>query len=515
MALAKPMKWDKLLSSRRMRELEGGTSSTGDHRSQFRRDFDRIVFSSPVRRLQDKAQVFALDPNDAVRTRLTHSWEVSSVAHGIAEKACQWLVKSNKINSQQASVIETIASTVGLVHDLGNPPFGHFGEDAIQEWFSERFKNEILSGPDGGRPQGAVFEHLDSKRGETSQLVSDFLRYEGNARTIRILCNLQILADRSGMNLTAGTLAATLKYVAASHEVDESKDDKTKNHTRSKPGYFFAEQEAVDRIRLETGIEQYRHPIAFLVEAADDCVYSLCDIEDGIKKRVLSWQDFENSLQSFVKDLPTSQEKVIATETISPVLEQARKSIENRLRDSQLELHGPALDDAHAQMFRVHAASHVVDGAAASFQHHFDNIMLGQFMNELVAVPESGDGYWLVKFCKYVGRTRVYNTRENIELELRGRQIIRDLMSLIWIGLKDFNGKVPKTRTLQGKAWSLLSDSYRQVFLNDWKKIPPGGKSGYPEATLKQYYKLLLLADYVAGMTDTFASNLHASLFNG
>ncbi len=134
------MKWETLLSIKRVRELITGQSSakTGDHRTQFDRDYDRAVFSSPVRRLHDKTQVFPLDPNDSVRTRLTHSLEVSTVARDVAGAIGRWLLEEGEISEEaQIDSIKTIAATCGLIHDLGNPPFGHAGEVAIQEWFEQ------------------------------------------------------------------------------------------------------------------------------------------------------------------------------------------------------------------------------------------------------------------------------------------------------------------------------------------------------------------------------------------
>src|SRR5215471_13407587 len=125
------MNWTKLLNPNRRRQ----TTSPGDHRLEFERDFDRSVFSTPVKRLQDKAQVFPLEPHDAVRTRLTHSLEVSSVARGLATRAAKWLLEQREITPGMDRSIEAIAATCGLIHDLGNPPFGHAGEDAIRAWF--------------------------------------------------------------------------------------------------------------------------------------------------------------------------------------------------------------------------------------------------------------------------------------------------------------------------------------------------------------------------------------------
>lgn len=153
------------------------------------------MFSTPVKRLQDKTQVFPLDPNDAVRTRLTHSLEVSSVARGLAIRASQWLLKEGIIERGMERSIEAIAATCGLVHDIGNPPFGHSGEDAIRHWFDTRFP--VSHGKDDTTKDPL----LDLLR-KQDQLASDFRMFEGNAQALRLLTKLQILADFFGLNLT-------------------------------------------------------------------------------------------------------------------------------------------------------------------------------------------------------------------------------------------------------------------------------------------------------------------------
>lgn len=176
------MDWKELLNSERLRPTTiqtNATTDTGetrDYRSEFERDYDRSVFSTPVKRLQDKAQVFPLEEHDAVRTRLTHSLEVSSVARGLASRAAKWMLQKDHIESNMDRGIEAIAATCGLIHDLGNPPFGHAGEAAIREWF--KTKEETLR---------------ESLREE--QYIQDFLKFEGNAQSLRLVTKLQILAD--------------------------------------------------------------------------------------------------------------------------------------------------------------------------------------------------------------------------------------------------------------------------------------------------------------------------------
>ncbi|MGC3958564.1 MAG: dNTP triphosphohydrolase [Verrucomicrobiota bacterium] len=263
------MNWEKLLNPNRPGDT---TQKKPDHRVQFERDYDRTVFSTPVRRLQDKTQVFPLDPNDSVRTRLTHSLEVSTIARGLARSVSIKLIEKGIITDiEMGRKIEAIAATCGLLHDLGNPPFGHSGEDAIINWF----KN--LQATD------KAVEAL----GKETSFEQDFSQFQGNAQTLRLITKLQLLAKPEGLNLTFGTLSASMKYISNSLEAKEecAKPKQNRRHANSKLGYFSSESSIVQRIREETGTGPHRNPITFLVEAADDMAYSVVDIEDATSKR--------------------------------------------------------------------------------------------------------------------------------------------------------------------------------------------------------------------------------------
>jgi dGTPase len=210
------MNWDKLLCHDRRRIT---TRQAEETRTEIERDYGRVIFSTPVRRLQDKAQVFPLEQIDAVRTRLTHSLEVSSVARGLAHSVCLALLADKKITPLQAFDIESMAATCGLVHDLGNPPFGHAGEEAIRDWF---------------RKQNKKFWTFDTTSDKRYR--KDLENFEGNAQTLRLVATLQILSDRTGLNLTSATLSAATKYTASSVEINE------KRQSKKKLGFFNSER---------------------------------------------------------------------------------------------------------------------------------------------------------------------------------------------------------------------------------------------------------------------------------
>jgi len=459
------MNWQQLLNPSRPRP----SGVPEGPRDQFERDYDSAIFSTPVKRLQDKAQVFPLEPHDAVRTRLTHSLEVSAVARELAICVGRWLSEEKLIEPWMERQIEAIAATCGLIHDLGNPPFGHAGEDAIREWFLKRGE-----------------ERLRAEMHGNEQQVQDFLRFEGNAQTLRLVSKLQLLADFNGLNLTYGTLSAACKYVGAS---DVARLDNP-NHAHMKPGHFASENALVRAIREQTGTGDSRHPITYLVEAADDITYSVADIEDGIKKGIISWAKIESLLvESDEMDSQHYARKILDLKT----------SILKAGRDSVPELS----DDAHGSAFRAAAIAVMIPDAVATFQKNYEAIMVGSYLGELVL---DGDGANFIRTVKHIGRSRIYCTTPNLKLVLMGRAIIQDLMDIFWEGAAQLplDGSV-ETETFGGRTAKLLSRNYRDVFCY-FASQEPGNEL---------YHRYLLLTDHVCGMTDTFAKRLHTELRNG
>jgi len=460
------MEWNYLLNSNRVRPTAGG-----DSRLEFERDYDRSVFSTPVKRLQDKAQVFPLEPHDAIRTRLTHSLEVSTVARGLAIFVCKHLLEKRKIEPSQQRQIEAIAATCGLIHDLGNPPFGHAGEYAIQEWF-KKFGNSELD---------ELLKHDNSLI--RAQMVQDFLKFEGNAQTLRLVARLQVLSDMNGLNLTFGTLSAAMKYTASSVEANPQHTE----HSKKKPGFFTSEEELVKRVHEETRTAGKRNPITFLVEAADDIVYSVADVEDGIKKSVVRWDDV------------TQQLKIKASEDFDEVLKRM-----SRILATPVEEFGKFDDDILGSAFRTAAIGVLVEDASYVFTKNYPAIMEGSYLGELVL---DGERTALAAALKNnIGPNLIYRTPSNLKLELMGRKIIHDLMDLFWEGAKSLplDGKI-KTKNFVGKIQALFSKNYLTVFQFSVQ-------NGLLPAA---YSRLQLVTDYVCGMTDSFAKRLHSELTNG
>jgi len=456
------MTWEAILNRERPRKSTLGE----DHRVDFERDFDRAVFSTPVKRLQDKAQVFPLEPCDAIRTRLTHSLEVSSVARGLGAALGRWMIGERIIEPPFDRAIEAITATGGLIHDLGNPPFGHAGEGAIAYWF----KNSL--------GETKLRDLLDNDE----QRVQDFLKFEGNAQSLRLVGKLQILSDLNGLNLTFGTLSASCKYVAASHEADTNGAD----HAFSKPGYFASENVLIDRIREATGTDKARNPLTFLIEAADDIVYSVADIEDGVKKGILSWADLKAKVEADGGD------------QVKPIL--AR--LDHILKAGREQVPAGLPDDIFASAFRTAAIATLVPSAFNVFKENYDAIMAGKYKGELIADCNAAP---FIDCLKTIGRMQVYCTAPTLKLELMGRRVLGELMDVFWEGAQAMPlDTPPKTKDFPGKAAALLSENYRRVFQHSVA-------DGQPE----NYCRLQLVTDYVCGMTDTFATRLHSELTNG
>ncbi|MEQ1882503.1 MAG: dGTP triphosphohydrolase, partial [Burkholderiales bacterium] len=231
--------------------------SVSDHRIPFEHDYDRLLFSTPVRRLADKTQVFPLDRNDAVRTRLTHSHEVANLARSMGVRLISEGIKIDSVPDPRA--VPAILSAIGLAHDLGNPPFGHQGEAAIGNWFKLRGEGIFK----------ASRSWTGANRPIPKRLWPEFLQFEGNAQTFRIVSRLQVAVGGYGLDLTAGTLAALLKYPT-------SCDKRNKEIASTKKyGFFESEHKIVQWVRNETGLaEGQRHPVTWIMEAADDIAYS-------------------------------------------------------------------------------------------------------------------------------------------------------------------------------------------------------------------------------------------------
>jgi dGTPase len=437
-----PMEWNQLLCEERRQS----GSSSGDARSQFQRDHDRLIFSTAFRRLQDKTQVFPLDPNDGVRTRLTHSLEVSAVARGLSRRAASWLKEKKQVSAEQEQMIPDICETAGLAHDMGNPPFGHYGEQVIRNWCAKKIGDKASDCPE----------------------LDDFKYFQGNVQTVRLLANLPTGTHPKGYNFTAATLSTCCKYIADRKTVRENKEAK------HKLGFLASEQEVIQWCREKTGTGDARHPLTYLVEAADDIVYSIADMEDAIRKGHLRFDEVKGALKEIEK-----------SDVCAGGILEMHGRLEGRI------LNGG--ESALAACLRTAVISKLVDAADTEFRKRFDAIAKGEFSKELL---DCSEGRNVVQQLKRLIKP-VFASREVTSLELMGKHVLWELMDVYW------EGAVFQIDDKDGceKAAQLLSPNYVSIAKENDKMC-------------RMYRKLQLVVDQVSGMTDTFAKRTHAELFN-
>nr|WP_315384808.1 dNTP triphosphohydrolase [uncultured Sphingomonas sp.] len=459
--------WTKLLNSKRRKDRTKEINSVDDvkvaeFRTELERDHDRILFSTPVRRMQDKTQVFPLDPNDSVRTRLTHSHEVANMARSFGTTLVHVYGTELSIPDELDPTrnIPSLLEAIGLAHDLGNPPFGHQGEDAIQSWMKNN-SNKIFD----GLAEGA--------------LRRDFLKFEGNAQAFRLLTRLQIVNDDFGLNMTYAFLAALMKYPTSSGGADKS------TLARKKFNYFQSEAHIAQEVWLETGLtEGVRHPLTFVMEACDDIAYSVVDVEDASKKglinfdRLIGYLEHEEQEDACVK-------KVVAD---------ARKKHKEFRRES---LSAAELDDITMQMFRVQAIGVMMRAATSAFVNNINAIMNGSFDHELM---EKSDAKNLWKLLKKFAKDHIYSHRQVLEVELSGHQTIHGLMDIFWDAIisREDPEKLSSRRNtpFQSYVYSRISENYRRVAENPNNTMP------------MRYRELQLMTDMISGMTDSYAISL-------
>lgn len=453
------LEWGKLLNSKRRKEkfenkTESESLNSAAGRLEIERDYDRILFATPTRRMADKTQVFPLDQNDSVRTRLTHSHEVANLARSIGVRLAfdspEKVFGSEHDELNVKRVVPPLLAAIGLAHDLGNPPFGHQGETAIQNWFKENKEK--------------VFE---------SEKHDDFLKFDGNAQTFRLLTKLQILNDDYGLNLTYATLAALIKYPTFW-------ENKSKHF--KKAGVFESEREIVTDIWKETGLrEGIRHPFTYIMEACDDIAYSILDAEDTIKKGFASFYDLIDHLEHRGGD----------DEVIRSVVNTAK----NKNKEfKSAELSSSELNDISTQMLRVKAISEMINATVEKFTDDIKSIMSGDTPASYELIKES-KANMLCKHLKSFDLEHGYKNKSVLKLELEGSNYIQSTMDMLWTAISD-----SEENTLFNKyVMSRISENYQRVYKKNNTK-----DSSYPKAQL--------LSDFISGMSDSFLISIHDEL---
>ena len=471
------MNWKNILCEDRIRQFSKSTSSR-DLRTEFEKDYHRIISSAAFRRLQDKTQVFPLDKNDYVRTRLTHSLEVSSFARSLGQSVGQSII-NNKLSKdfsyEQRESISDILECAGLIHDIGNPPFGHFGESAIQDWcknnfvkltFKEKKINEILS---------------DEQK-------NDFYHFEGNAQALRVVSKLHFLVDENGMNLTKALLSTIIKYPVNSTGIDKYSG----NIRTKKMGYFDADKDIFENVDASVGSNGNRNPLTYLLEAADDIAYLTADIEDSLKKGMIS---LDTLILEINKRISESQNKE-AADFANQCLEKLNKKYEKATDKNLSEPDVYAIEN-----WMVIVQGQVLQLVTDCFVDNYESIMAGTFAKSLI---EESKASLLMDILGDIAFKYTFTSKPIYKLEIAADTILNFLLDKFMKAILYYDTD-EKLSVVDNKIISMISRDYMHIY-----HYYSEGKS----ESDRLYLRLLLVTDYICGMTDSFAKNLYQE-FNG
>lgn len=482
--------WDKLLTPVRSRTGFSVAKSGHDTRTPFKKDFDTVCNSTILRRLQDKAQVFPLEQEDYARTRLTHSIEVMAIAESLGLQATEIIVNqldeylspdcdsSHKINVVKAHVndIPTILATAALLHDMGNPPFGHLGEQIIRDWFASNLpriakdSDGIYGFNDVASPKDTLIYKLKGN------YAKDLMNFEGNAQLLRLVTKLSYIVDDKGMNLTYPVMATFIKYPCASDLID------SKKLSTKKMGYFSAETTEYRAIQKELGLTDCRHPLAFLLEAADDIAYLTADIEDAQKKGIISISDLEYYFNRYKND---------------PVIKRILDELERYKKDAR-EVGYPNIDDYVIHRMRIYIKGVMIDAMYAAFEQAYDKIMLGECEEELLNLSSVAT---LAKVIRDIERDKIYYCDSIVENKTRAFRIIQKLLEAYVPAVLNYRKSDSSKDTTPHILYLSLSENYRFVCEQKNQKCKNESE--------KLYNLLLLVTDQISGMTDSKAQTIY------
>ena len=438
-----PMDWQRLLTRQRLgKDYPEGRESG---RTCFQRDFDRLVFSSSFRRLKDKTQVFSLVDNDYIRTRLSHSIEASCVGRSLGRIIGETVIMRHHLEQGgfTASDFGDILAAACLAHDIGNPPFGHVGEDSISHAF-------VTWG------QSSVGQRI--LQGLTPQQKQDFSYFEGNAQGFRILTHLEMYPRYGGMCLTCPTLAVFMKYPRESFMAEETVDTYC-GKSIDKHGFFQADKTVFEAIANTVGLLRrsdrahwwVRHPLALLVEAADDICYRIVDIEDGCHMGYVSHEDALALLSAI-------------TTTCQPELGERPQERLKRLRAC--------------------AINTLTYEAAEIFLDNEADILAGTFDEALLDKSEHGH---VLKDIKALTKEQIFDNTKVLKIRIAAYEVLGTLFKEF---ITSAFGESDKGKLL----WQILPEHYQ---------AQPGDDP---------YIKILKITDYISGMTDSYATSLFQQL---
>lgn len=477
------MNWEELLSLKRQVDKEPEPEDFGKYPiSELEKDYQAIISSSAFRRLQDKTQVFPLDKSDFVRTRLTHSIEVSTIARQlgimITENTTKYLAKEFSENPKIVKEIPVVLSCAGLLHDIGNPPFGHFGEVVIGDWFKKKFEDNSFCYK--GKKVGKILNQ---------QMKSDLIHFEGNAQALRIMSKITNNESGYDVNLSFGVLNTLIKYPTDSVHFDLESED-IKKH---KLGYFYAESKMMDSICTETGTKSeqgyVRHPLVYLMEAADDIAYATADLEDALKKGLFTLDQFMAYYDKNAACIENVNYKKYAGDLLTDL--KKRIDVGNRSRETDLVAFQKWMELVRKWLMYI---------VAYRFSRSYPEIMNGTYEQDMFYETNHQE---TIKILKGAMKEFVYDTREILKLELAAKKIIEGLLDdfVNAVLYYDQDGEHQPSKA-DKKLINVISENYKNDYLN--------AKTDQEAENL--YLRFLIVTDYISGMTDSYAKNLYHEL---
>lgn len=462
----------------------------------FESDRGRIVNSPAIRRLQQKTQVFPLERNAAVRTRLTHSLEVQQVGRYIAKEVLSRLKEQKRLAAygldELTGPFESIVEMACLMHDIGNPPFGHFGEAAINDWFRQRlFPSDATSQPLSD--DRCVVNDLRLREGDESlnelrrKVRQDVCHFEGNAQGIRLVHTLM------RMNLTWAQVGCILKYTRPAWW--SGSPPASHSYLMKKPGYYFSEEEYIERLRKELSLTPYgRFPLTWIMEAADDISYCVADLEDAVEKRIFS---VEELYQHLYNAWGKHEKGSLFAQVVENAWEKSRANSLSRSAEDQFFMY-----------LRVNTLNKLVPYAASRFIDNLPQIYSGEFNHALLEDDSSCSQ--LLELYKSVAVRQVFSHPDVEQLELQGYRVISGLLEiyspLLQLSLDEFTDLVEKERVrrlpIESRLFQKLSTRHRLAYVEAVSKI---NRDSTQWPVLEYYYRCRLIQDYISGMTDLYA----------
>lgn len=437
------MNWQQLISTKRFGQ-ENRHTERHDDRSEFKRDYDRLIFSAPFRRLQNKTQVFPLPGSIFVHNRLTHSLEVASVGMSLGNDVARDVIRRHpELAGTLIEEIGTVVATACLAHDMGNPPFGHSGEKALQTFFTEG--------------KGAALKPLLNR-----DFWDDITHFEGNANAFRLLTHRFCGRRKGGFVMTYTMLASIVKYPFASSCAG--------NH--GKFGFFTSEADFFRRVAEELGMKRLsedgeplryaRHPLVYLVEAADDICYEIMDIEDAHKLKILSFEETKSLLLGFFED-------------------NVKEGILQRIKDEELT-------DENEQVVYMRACviGKLENVCAEAFLKHEQEILDGTFEGELIDHVSERERLAYQR-CTETAYAKIYCSKPVLDIELAGYHIINTLMEQMT------EAAVHPERFYSKQLLRRVSSQY-DINSEDFET------------------RIMAVIDFVSGMTDVFALDFYQKL---